>query len=415
MKKRLIFDSILNQKNSRKISIILGPRQAGKTTILEELHKKLGGVFLDVDIFSNYEKISTYEKFINLIQLKGYKKNQKSFFYVFLDEFQRYADLTIIMKNIYDHHNNIKIYASGSSSLLIKNAIQESLAGRKQITHLYPLSFREFLIFKERNDLLKEIENLRKIKTGEYHQLIPEAFKYLNEFIVFGGYPEVALRETREEKIEALQGIFDLYIKKDLVNFLQPKMIDSAHTLIKQLAINNGTMANYSNYGMKAGIDTKTVKNYIRLLKETFLVVRLAPYFTNKNKEIAKTPKIYFLDNGVRNYFLNNFNDLELRNDAGILFEGFYISEIIKSGENPDNIKYYRTKTGSEVDVILDRVSKIIPIEIKHKRKLKESDARGLNKFIKKYGILTGYLVNTGEIDEERDIKKIDCFNIPSP
>ena len=415
MKKRLIFDSILNQKNSKKISIILGPRQAGKTTILEELHRKLGGVFLDVDIFSNYEKISTYEKFINLIQLKGYKKNQKSFFYVFLDEFQRYADLTIIMKNIYDHHNNIKIYASGSSSLLIKNAIQESLAGRKQITHLYPLSFREFLIFKERNDLLKEIENLRKIETGEYHQLIPEAFKYLNEFILFGGYPEVALRETREEKIEALQSIFDLYIKKDLVNFLQPKMIDSAHTLIKQLAINNGTMANYSNYGMKAGIDTKTVKNYIRLLKETFLVVRLAPYFTNKNKEITKTPKIYFLDNGVRNYFLNNFNDLELRNDAGILFEGFYISEIIKSGENPDNIKYYRTKTGNEVDVILDRVSKIIPIEIKHKRKLKESDARGLNKFIKKYGILTGYLVNTGEIDEERDIKKIDCFNIPSP
>ena len=316
------------------------------------------------------------------------------------------------MKNIYDHHNNIKIYASGSSSLLIKNAIQESLAGRKQITHLYPLSFREFLIFKERNDLLREIDNLKEIKTKEYYKFIPEAFKYLNEFMVFGGYPEVALRETREEKIEVLENIFDLYIKKDLVNFLKPAMIDSAYTLIRQLAINNGTMANYSNYGVKAGIDTKTVKNYIRLLKETFLVIRLTPYFTNKNKEIAKAPKIYFLDNGVRNYFFNNFNDLELRNDVGILFEGFYISEIIKSGENPDNIKYYRTKIGSEVDVVLDKVSKIIPIEIKYKRKLKESDARGLKKFMKEYGTLTGYLVNLGEIDEERDIKKIDCFNL---
>jgi len=415
MKKRFIFDGVLNQKNSKKISIILGPRQAGKTTILRELHRKLGGVFLDVDIYSNYEKISTYEKFINLMELKGYKKNQKNFFYVFLDEFQRYADLTIIMKNIYDHYDNIKIYASGSSSLLIKNAIQESLAGRKQITHLYPLSFGEFLIFKERDDLLEEIKNLRKIKIGEYYKLIPEVFKYLNEFIIFGGYPEVTLCKTREEKIEALQSIFDLYIKKDLVNFLQPKMIDSAHTLIKQLAINNGTMVNYSNYGMKAGIDTKTIKNYIRLLKETFLVVRLTPYFTNKNKEITKAPKIYFLDNGVRNYFLNNFNDLDLRNDTGILFEGFYISEIIKSGENPDNIKYYRTKTGSEINIILDKVSEIIPIEIKHKRKLKESDARGLKKFMKKYGILISYLVNIGEINREQDIKKIDCFNIPSP
>jgi len=412
MKRRLIFDSILNQKNSKKISIILGPRQAGKTTILEELYKKLGGVFLDIDIFSNYEKISAYEKFINFIQLKGYKKDQKSFFYVFLDEFQRYADLTIIMKNIYDHHSNIKIYASGSSSLLIKNAIQESLAGRKQITHLYPLSFKEFLIFRERNDLLEEIENLKKIKTGNYSKLTPEVFKYLNEFMVFGGYPEVALSKTREEKIEALRNIFDLYIKKDLVNFLKPAIIDSAHTLIKQLAINNGMIANYSNYGMRVGIDAKTVKNYIRILRETFLIIKLVPYFTNKNKEIAKIPKIYFLDNGVRNYFFNNFNDPEMRNDAGILFEGFYISEIIKSGEDADNIKYYRTKIGSEVDVILDRVSEIIPIEIKYKRKLKESDARGLKKFMKEYKIPTGYLVNAGEINKEQDIKKIDCFNL---
>ena len=411
MKQRIAFSGILNEKNAKKISIILGPRQVGKTTILKELHRKLGGVFLDIDIFSNYEKVSTYEKFINFIQLKGYKKNQKEFFYVYLDEFQRYADLTIIMKNVYDHHDNIKIYASGSSSLLIKSAIQESLAGRKQITHLYSLSFKEFLFFKEKNDLLEEIENIKKIERGEYYKLIPEVFKYLNEFLIFGGYPEVTLSKTNKEKTEALRNIFDLYIKKDLVNFLRPAMIDSAYSLIKQLAINNGSMANYSNYGMKADIDTKTVKSYIRLLKETFLVVQLSPYFANKNKEITKTPKIYFLDNGVRNYFLNNFNEMELRNDAGTLFEGFYISEIIKSGENTDDIKYYRTKIGDEVDIILDRVSEIIPIEIKYKKILKESDARGLKKFMKEYKTPAGYLVSLGEIDKKSQIKKIDCFS----
>ena len=411
MKQRSAFKGILNQKNAKKISIILGPRQVGKTTILKELHRKLGGVFLDVDIFSDYEKVSTYEKFINFIQLKGYKKNQREFFYVYLDEFQRYADLTMTMKNVYDHHDNIKIYATGSSSLLIKSAIQESLAGRKQITYLYPLSFKEFLFFKERNDLLEEIENIKKIERGEYYKLIPEVFKYLNEFLIFGGYPEVVLAETNKEKTEALRNIFDLYIKKDLVNFLRPAMIDSAYSLIKQLAINNGSMVNYSNYGMKAGIDTKTVKSYIQLLKETFLVVQLSPYFVNKNKEITKTPKIYFLDNGVRNYFFNNFNEMELRNDAGTLFESFYISEIIKSGESTDNIKYYRTKIGDEVDIILDRVSEIIPIEIKCKKILKESDARGLKKFMKKYKVSAGYLVSLGEIDKKSQIKKIDCFS----
>src|SRR3989339_20359 len=135
MKTRICFDSLLKQKKDKKISILIGSRQVGKTTLLKELHKIFGGLFLDIDVFSDYEKVSSYENFINTLKINGYNQKQKVMFFVFLDEFQRYEDLTSVLKNIYDNHDNIKIFASGSSSLTIKSNIQESLAGRKHITY----------------------------------------------------------------------------------------------------------------------------------------------------------------------------------------------------------------------------------------------------------------------------------------
>lgn len=172
MKSRFILKDIITEKDSHKISIIIGARQVGKTTLLKELHNNLGGLFLDLDMYSNYEKVATYENFINTLILNGYRKDQKEIFYVFLDEFQRYKDISLILKNIYDHHNNIKIFATGSSSLAIKANIQESLAGRKHITYIYPLNFREFLFFKERGDLIEKLNRLKEIRTPDLSQLV---------------------------------------------------------------------------------------------------------------------------------------------------------------------------------------------------------------------------------------------------
>ncbi|MDR0608289.1 MAG: AAA family ATPase [Candidatus Peribacteria bacterium] len=126
--------------------------------------KKEKAVFLDIDIYENYEKIATYDKFINFLLLNGYEKTSKSVFYVFLDEFQKYADFTNILKNVYDNHENIKVIASGSSSLTIKNAIQETLAGRKRIINIFPLNFEEFLLFKGEDEVLKNLPNSKKLK-----------------------------------------------------------------------------------------------------------------------------------------------------------------------------------------------------------------------------------------------------------
>lgn len=410
MKKRLIFAKILAQHNLQKASIIIGPRQVGKTTILKELHRQLGGVFLDVDIFSDYEQVATYEKALATFCTNGYKKEQKDFFYVFLDEFQRYADLSRVIKSIYDHHPNIKIYATGSSSLEIKNSIQESLAGRKIITHVFPLSFAEFLHFKEREDLLSKIANFPKEKAQDYFAPLGEVYALLEEFLVFGGYPEVVLAKNEKEKKEALRSIFDLYIKKDFAEYVKVEKLRSASQLMKILAVNNGQAANYAKYGMASKISTETVQNYLSLLRETFIIAILVPYFTNKNKEISKMPKVYFLDNGVRNYFLGNFSTLDVRSDAGFLFEGFYLSELIKKGIDPESIKYYRTKSGEEIDIVLDLSPQLIPIEIKFKKSTTARDISAVKRFVEKNALPIGYVVTIGQIKKISNVEIIDCF-----
>ncbi len=173
------------------------------------------------------------------LKLNGYKENHPDLFYLFLDEFQRYADISRVLKNICDHHDNIRIYASGSSSLAISSRVQESLAGRKQIVNIYPLGFSEFLLFKKQPDLIEKLENISLISSKQIHKLLPEAYRLLEEFMRYGGYPEVVL-STEKEKKEILSSIFDLYVSKDLVDYLRTDKIRNAKMLIQLLAVNNG-------------------------------------------------------------------------------------------------------------------------------------------------------------------------------
>ena len=178
----------MKQKDNKKISLILGARQVGKTTVLKGVYENLSEdkknrcLFLDLDIFTNFEKVSTFENLVNTLKLNGYNEQQKSFFYLFLDEFQRYEDISIILKNIYDNFNNIKIYASGSSSLKIKNAIQESLAGRKKVNIMYPLDFEEFLGFIEKDDLLLQLNRTKNVNGEKLDKIFSDLLTLLNQF-----------------------------------------------------------------------------------------------------------------------------------------------------------------------------------------------------------------------------------------
>lgn len=397
MKKRRIFERLLKQKDSKKISLIVGARQVGKTTLLkalyDEIRKDSKCLFLDLDVFSNFERVSSFDKLIGTLKLNGYSEKQKVYFYLFLDEFQEYSDMITIMKNVYDNYNNIKIYASGSSSLTIKSQAQESLAGRKKINYLYPLDFEEFLWFKE--EALEEFSNVKKLKGKELKKIAHKLSVLLDEFIVFGSYPEVVLQEKEKDKIEVLESIFDLYVKKDLVEYLKVEKILEVKKLIEHLAVNNGQKIKYEELSQICSLDFKSVINYIEVLKETGIVHIHKPFFTNKNKELVKIPKIYFIDNGVRNYFINNFNKPRIRDDRGFLLEGYVISELIKLGFS--SLKFWQDKNKHEVDIVIDLVHNQVPLEIKNKETLKADDFTGLKAFLKSYpNVKKGYLINTG-------------------
>lgn len=385
---RTLLDELITHVENKKITILVGPRQVGKTTLMKQLYEIFKNtykcLFFDLDIPSHYLKVNTYESFINSLKLEGYHDNGP-LFVVFLDEFQRFPDMAIVLKNIADHHHNIKIYASGSSSLAIHASIQESLSGRKRIVYVYPLSFKEYLKFLQYDYLVEKIENLFSISSDNLKQLLPELYPELNQFLIYGGYPEVALAKNEKEKGEVLASIFDLYVKKDLMDFLKIDKIRQVKTIIEFLSINNGQQINYNQISQIVGLDEKTVKNYIEILKETFIVFIQRPWFTNKNKELTKLPKIYFIDNGVRNFFINNFTKIELRPDAPFLFEGFIVSECIKKNIPSDALKYWRTKNKQEVDLIIDYGINLKIIEIKYKDIIKKSDLNGLFAFKRYY------------------------------
>ena len=396
---RKLFAKLKEQAKERKISFLLGARQVGKTTLLKTLYQELAQkkkcLFLDLDLLSNYEKVSTFEVLLNTLKLQGYEEQQKDFFYLFLDEFQRYPEMARIMKNVYDNSTNIKIYASGSSSLTIKDQIQESLAGRKRIQEIFPLDFEEFLLFKGKEKLAQNLKSLKKLQGEDLYLSTKEYAELLKEFLIFGSYPEVTLKNTPTEKREVLESIFDLYVKKDLVEYLKVEKILGMKRLIEFLAVNNGQKIKYEEISALTSLSFHEIKKHLEILKETYLIEVIRPFSTNKNKELVKIPKIYFVDCGVRNFFLNNFNDFSLRDDAGFLFESFVLSELLKRGIK--NIAFWQDKNRNEVDFILENNGLLVPMEIKYKSSLKSEDFKGLKYFSETYQkVKKKYLINLG-------------------
>jgi predicted AAA+ superfamily ATPase len=384
---RKMFQTLMGMRDDKKIVLLLGSRQVGKTTLMKELSSELSktnkSLFLDLDVLSNYERVSTFEGFVGTLKLNGYREGQKDFFYVFLDEFQKYPGMPKVMKNVHDNLGNVKIYASGSSSLAIKDSAQESLAGRKRICELYPLDFEEFLWFKQSEKASEQLSNSRSLSGEGLSGPLRDLEALLGEFLIFGGYPEVVLAGSKEEKIAALEGIFDLYVKKDLVDYLRMGRMLPMKRVMELLAVNNGQRTKYDDLAKSASSSFTEVRHFIEILAETYIVRELRPFYTNRNKEIVKMPKIYFIDPGVRNFFIRNFNDLSIRADAGFLFEGFVISELLKKGAR--SMRFWRDKNGNEVDLIAEKDTERIPVEIKFKQALKSEDFKGLNAFRAEY------------------------------
>ena len=384
--KRQIQDKIAKHLKEPEMTVILGPRQVGKTVLLEQLQawliqdKKINPDFIlyyNLDIIKDWEIVQDQTSFIEF--LKQISSKQKT--YIFIDEAQRVQNPGLFFKGIYDSKLNIKLILTGSSSLEFASQVKESLAGRKRIFYLYPFSFAEFLKAKNKKlELMHQIEKLKLFK----------------EYIIWGGYPRVILSKTKDQKISVLSDIYSSYIEKDIIGFLQIKNKAKFNKLIKLIAGQIGQLINIDELATNTELDRDTVYRYLTALQETYIIYNLIPYFKNARQEIIKNPKAYFIDNGMRNYLLDDFKKLEARPDNGSLFENIILKELLLiQQEKKFGMHFWRTKQGAEVDFILEKGQALIPIESKlNLKSIKISS--GVKNFIKKYKPQKAYIVNLG-------------------
>lgn len=348
--KRNIFNKLLNQLDNQAISILIGARQVGKSTLLNEIQ-------------GHINKPSKYINLENPLHLKiftdGYTSliNEIKEDVILIDEFHYYENITSVFKAVYDLNPEKKIFASGSSSLEIHKHLKESLVGRKINNNIYPLSFNEWLGQYHLN-----LPSLKEYLTLENKNILD---KYLAEFLLYGTMPGLIGIKDEISKREYLFNIYQTYIAKDIKTFLREESILNFNKIIEYLVINNTCQLNMNTLSKIAGVSMRQVLRQIEVLNGTYVISLLKPFFNNKAKEITKTPKVYFYDQGVANVILNDFRPLEKRIDRGKILEQFVYWELIKSLDIRFNLSYWRTIDKNEVDFVLAKDREYLPIEVK--------------------------------------------------
>lgn len=324
-----------------KALLIMGPRQVGKTTLLEDYLSSTGLKVKKVtgDDIMIHEPLSSRSLQTITSFCEGYD-------IIAIDEAQKIPHIGIGMKLMVDHIPNIKVIATGSSSFELSGQTGEPLTGRKTTLMLYPIAQMEML------------HHLNKYELTEK----------LDEFLIFGSYPDVITSETLREKINILNELVGSYLFKDVLEFERLKSPQLLINLLRLLAFQIGSEVSINELSQNLKVDNKTVKRYIELLEKSFIIFTLRGFSKNLRKEIAKKSKYYFYDTGIRNAVIANFNPIHLRNDKGQLWENFIILERIKRQSYThiySNNFFWRTWSGKEVDFIEERDGKLYGYEIK--------------------------------------------------
>ena len=350
-----------------RILLVIGPRQVGKTTLLKQFQEYL----IDRDestFFINLEN-SSYKDLLNkdpenIFQLVSQPLPGKHIT-VFIDEIQYLRNPSNVLKWLYDEYKGrIKLIVSGSSAFYIDQKFTDSLAGRKFIYEMYPLNFSEYLDFRGRPQPTAVTE-------ATIDKYLPDYYDY----ITYGGYPEVVLAETPEQKKTILAELVNAYTKKDIIDY-QLRSADNYVRFMKILSSQIGSLVNLSEISNTLDVPRSTLEQYLYVMHKSFHVSLVRPFHQNIRKELSKMPKVYFFDTGLRNFLLGNFEPFALRIDRGGLLENVFYRQLLNSVSHHD-IRYWRTQNGNEVDFV---VQEKMAYEIK----------QDIKKFIrKKYKLFT--------------------------
>ena len=402
---REVLSEILANFSQKEIVLITGARQTGKTTILKQLEKetqnqKKATYFLNLENLEFVRLLNQSPENLFKIFPLDKKATKKSF--IFIDEIQYLDNPTNFLKYIYDEYADIiKLVVSGSSAFYIDKKFKDSLVGRKRIFQLNTLNLRDFLIFKERSDILSHLPLEFSAENVSLLKKFPLALKkdleaLLEELIIYGGYPRVVLAKGPPEKKVILEEIATTYVKKDILE-TDIKEGEKFYDLFKILSSQVGQQINTNELANTLNLARPTVDHYLYLMRKSFHLALIKPFSRNMRKEITKMPKGYFYDVGLRNYFINNFNSLGTRQDPGQLLENFVFKQLIDKLKI-DDIHYWRTTRGEEVDFIIQEK---IAFEVKYR-----SNSFIRNKytgFLKQYQNIPLHLNSYIIVDKDQD------------
>lgn len=343
MIQRLLEKKIEQRLFKGKAILLFGPRQSGKSTLVESLLSGKDYFYLNGDDADVRELLTN----TTAAKLRLLVDNKKI---LFIDEAQRVPNIGLTIKLFTDQIKDVQVIATGSSALELSSQVNEPLTGRKYEFLLYPFSFAEMV---QHNGLLHEKRILE-------HRLI------------YGYYPEIVTKVGEEE--ELLKLLTSSYLYKDLLMLEQIKKPALLEKLLKALALQVGSEINYQEIGLTIGSDSKTVDKYIDLLEKAFVIFRLPALNRNVRNEIKKGKKVYFYDNGIRNAIISNFKPVQSRTDTGALWENFLISERIKllhyAGISVNHY-FWRTTQQQEIDLIEERGDEIGAYEFKWNKNTK--------------------------------------------
>lgn len=343
MIQRIIQNTLNERLFKGKTIVVTGPRQVGKTTLIEEVLSGKDYLFLNGDD-PRVREILTNP---NTKEIESIIENKKI---VFIDEAQRIENIGLTAKIIHDQFKDIQLILSGSSAFELRNQTNEPLTGRKYEHLLFPVSFEEYQKSEGYLNADKDLENR----------------------LIYGFYPDV-INHPGEEK-DILNEITQSYLFKDILAYGNIKKPEVLEKIVRALAFQVGNEVSYNEIAQLTGVDKNTVSNYIYLLELSFIVYPLTTFSRNLRNEIKTNRKIYFYDNGIRNAVIQNFNPIGFRDDIGALWENFLMMERLKFNHYHRTYAkpyFWRTRQQQEIDYVEEKDGKINGFEFKWNPKAK--------------------------------------------
>lgn len=388
------------------IVVLIGARQVGKTTIMDCYADESGKTVLrlngqDPEVAALFDKMSVLEEYLRVWLNANFEG------LLLVDEFQYIDNVSTMLKLLTDKHRDLRILCTGSSSLDILQRVEESMAGRVRIIEVLSLSFSEYLLFRDDN-----LWQLQQRATIADEALMSPLLNAYREYLIYGGLPRVALATKNNDKIALINDIYQTYLLNDVRKYIRNEHFVGFTRLIRLLAAQIGNLVNINELSRESGLKYAVCESYIHLLQHMYIIRMIEPMSVNKRKTISQMKKVYFYDLGLRNMVYNSFNELEFRADKGAIFENEVMLELWRNRRAGDNLLFYRTLNGTEVDFVMDGPERKLLVECKSQHCTKPLKIPSLTNLAADLGEngINSYVVNLNYFSDAAPVRMMPCY-----